>query len=81
MPVLDGYAATQIIREKERGTSRHIPIVALTASVMIEDQQRCHAVGMDYYVPKPVERRELFETLAKALNKQRTQSAAKSPQV
>lgn len=72
MPVLDGYSATQHIREQEVGTSQHIPIVALTASVMWEDRQKCREVGMDYFLAKPVQKNALFETIGKALNSNST---------
>ncbi|MCV5949919.1 response regulator, partial [Escherichia coli] len=55
MPVMDGFEATQIIRQievKEKRASR-IPIIALTASVVDDDIQKCFDVGMDDYVPKP----------------------------
>ena len=53
MPVMDGFEATTQIRARENPTS-HIPIIALTASVMAENRERCMAVGMDDYLNKPV---------------------------
>ncbi|MGV3621137.1 MAG: ATP-binding protein [Archangium sp.] len=54
MPVLDGLDATRAIRDAEKGTKRHVPIVALTANAMKGDDLRCLSAGMDAYLPKPV---------------------------
>jgi two-component system, sensor histidine kinase and response regulator len=54
MPVMSGLEATEKIREKERPTGGHIPIIALTAHAMNEDRQRCLLAGMDDYVSKPI---------------------------
>lgn len=63
MPKLDGISAVTIIRENERGTNKHIPIVAMTAAAMKEDREKSIAAGMDAYVTKPVKARQLNETL------------------
>jgi CheY-like chemotaxis protein len=47
MPEMDGFEAVKIIREKERETGRHIPIVAMTAYALKEDRDRCISVGME----------------------------------
>ncbi len=67
MPRMDGFAATAVIRESEKLTGRHIPIVALTAHAMKGDRERCLAAGMDAYVTKPLRVEELFETIAKLM--------------
>ncbi|MDQ4089928.1 MAG: response regulator [Actinomycetota bacterium] len=55
MPVLNGYKATAEIRDRERQTlDRHLPIVALTASAIKGDEERCLEAGMDAYVTEPV---------------------------
>jgi CheY-like chemotaxis protein len=63
MPEMNGLEATQAIRQKEKVTGDHIPIVAMTAHAMKGDQDRCLAVGMDYYLTKPIRTLELLETL------------------
>ena len=67
MPEMGGLEATQRIRERERGTQRHLPIIALTAHAMPEDRERCLAAGMDGYLAKPVRRDELFEAIEQAV--------------
>ncbi len=62
MPDMDGLEATAEIRRREDG-SRRIPIIAMTASAMKEDQERCQAAGMDGFLPKPVRIQELSALL------------------
>ena len=62
MPEMDGYAATAVIRERERNGS-HIPIIALTANAMKGAAEGCLRAGMDGYISKPVNSNELRETL------------------
>ncbi len=68
MPGLDGLETTAAIRERERTTGAHIPIVALTAHVVKGDAERCLAAGMDGYVAKPLRARELFAAIESALD-------------
>ena len=63
MPVMDGWMATQAIREQERGTGEHIPILALTAHAMKHDQEQCLAAGMDGFLSKPFQPAELYRAV------------------
>ena len=66
MPVMDGYKATSEIR-REEGDVRHTPIVAMTASTLVQDRERCLAAGMDDYIGKPVAPDELLAVMTKHL--------------
>jgi signal transduction histidine kinase/ligand-binding sensor domain-containing protein/DNA-binding response OmpR family regulator/HPt (histidine-containing phosphotransfer) domain-containing protein len=65
MPIMDGFAATAAIRERETQHGRHLPIVALTAHAMMGDRDRCIAAGMDAYLTKPLRADELFDAIAR----------------
>jgi signal transduction histidine kinase/ActR/RegA family two-component response regulator len=65
MPVMDGYIATQAIRQTERST--RTPIIALTASAMQGDEEKCRDAGMDDYLAKPVDAKRLAGTLQRWL--------------
>jgi len=69
MPIMDGYAATEAIRDWERDLVEHgpLPIVALTAHALPEDRQRCLDTGMDDYLSKPFSMNDLRSVLAKWL--------------
>jgi signal transduction histidine kinase/CheY-like chemotaxis protein/HPt (histidine-containing phosphotransfer) domain-containing protein len=66
MPVMDGYSATRIRREKEVG-GKHVPIIAMTANAMAGDREKCLKAGMDDYMSKPLNRSLLEQTLRKWL--------------
>lgn len=63
MPEMDGVAATIAIREKEKLTGHHLPVIAMTARVMKGDRERCMEAGMDGYISKPIAVRALDEIL------------------
>lgn len=66
MPIMDGFEATQTIRELERrNTLPPIPIVAVTAHAMQHEQDRCFLAGMDDYLSKPFSRADLIGKLKK----------------
>src|SRR5579884_366122 len=67
MPEMGGFEASQRIRAMEQGTARHIPIVAMTAHAMTGDREKALAVGMDDYVTKPVDRRQLARAIDRFL--------------
>lgn len=75
MPVMDGFQATQKIREieKERGTTNPIPIFALTANAGEADRKKCVESGMDDFVSKPI-KREAIEDLMKRWIKSKSQN-------
>ena len=63
MPELTGLEATRFIRERERRTPRHIPIIAMTAHAIKGDREICLKAGMDGYLSKPVRAEELFRQI------------------
>ena len=65
MPEMDGFEATRIIREKEKDSDRHIPIIAITADAMSDDKERCIKAGMDDYISKPVYQEKIIEAIKK----------------
>jgi CheY-like chemotaxis protein len=71
MPEINGFEATARIRQKERGTDRHIPIIALTAHALKGDRERCIEAGMDDYVSKPIEGKKLFDVVETAVRRGR----------
>jgi PAS domain S-box-containing protein len=63
MPVLDGFETTAAIRNKERISGGHLPIIALTAHAISGDLERCRTAGMDGYLTKPINARDVFSTV------------------
>lgn len=69
MPEMDGYEASRLIRQKEQqaGTTKSLPIIALTANALVGDRQRCLDAGMTDYLKKPLDRKQLLESLERFL--------------
>ena len=65
MPVMDGYAATRRLREIP--AYRDVPIIALTANALLDEQEKCLAAGMNAHVAKPVRMDDLFEQMCHCL--------------
>ena len=63
MPEMDGLEATAAIREREKTTGAHLPIIAMTARAMKGDRERCLAAGMDGYVAKPIQAEDLLDAI------------------
>ncbi len=63
MPVMDGLETTRIIRESEKNSDKHTPIIGLTANTLDSDRQRCIANGMDEYLVKPFDVSEFLRIL------------------
>ena len=59
MPEMDGYETTCEIRAIEQKTGGHVPIVAITASALSSDLERCWSVGMDDHISKPIDKQLL----------------------
>jgi signal transduction histidine kinase/ActR/RegA family two-component response regulator len=67
MPEMGGFEATAAIREREAGTGRRQPIVAMTAHALQGDRERCLNGGFDGYIAKPISERELFAAIDRVL--------------
>jgi len=67
MPRMNGFEATGAIREKERSAGGHIQIIAMTAHALKEDEDKCHAAGMDAYISKPIDFKKVLQIIAETL--------------
>ena len=65
MPDMDGFEATAAIREREKESGAHIPIIAMTAHAMSGDRERCLDAGMDDYISKPIRGPALLDLVTK----------------
>jgi CheY-like chemotaxis protein len=70
MPEMDGIEATIAIRAEERASGAHIPIIAMTAAAMKGDRERCLESGMDDYISKPINSKELAVAIERVSTKQ-----------
>jgi signal transduction histidine kinase/CheY-like chemotaxis protein len=64
MPEMDGYETTAAIRATEKGTTKHTPIIAMTAAAMKGDRRPCLEAGMDNYIAKPIDSNQLSHALS-----------------
>jgi two-component system, sensor histidine kinase and response regulator len=78
MPEMDGFEATAAIRQKEKFSGRHIPIIAMTANALKGDQERCLEAGMDAYIAKPIRTKELFAAIEALLDRNGATQALES---
>lgn len=69
MPVMDGYEATKIIRTELSKQITNIPIIAMTASALISDKAKCLSSGMNDYIAKPFQAKDLYEKIIAQLEK------------
>lgn len=69
MPNMDGYKATQIIRQLSDKAKANIPIIAMTANAFEEDRQKAFSVGMNEHVAKPIDVDQIIKTLISVLGK------------
>jgi CheY-like chemotaxis protein len=67
MPEVDGFQVVAAIREQERATGGHLPVIALTARARREDREQCLAAGMDDFLAKPIQAADLWAALDRVL--------------
>ena len=79
MPEMDGVEATAAIREKEKGSGLHTPIIALTANAMKGDREKYLATGMDGYLDKPIRPLELDELLESQMGRRMESAPSLQP--
>jgi two-component system, sensor histidine kinase and response regulator len=79
MPGMDGLEATRLLRESEKTTGKHQPVVAMTALVMKGDKERCLAAGMDGYLPKPIRSQDLDQVLERYVAETARNGTSRAP--
>ncbi len=72
MPEMGGFEASRHIREREQGTGRHLPMIAMTAHAMKGDRERCLEAGMDDYLSKPIQAQQLYQVIEQVMTKHAT---------
>jgi CheY-like chemotaxis protein len=65
MPIMDGFEATKYVREKLEKPKNKIPIIALTADVMLSEKTKAFEAGIDDYITKPFDANKLFGSISK----------------
>jgi CheY-like chemotaxis protein len=65
MPRIDGYEVTKQIRNYEKSSYKHVPIIAVTANALIGDKEKCLSSGMDDYISKPIRGKDIEKMLIK----------------
>jgi CheY-like chemotaxis protein/HPt (histidine-containing phosphotransfer) domain-containing protein len=82
MPVMDGYEATRMLREREMASDCgiHTPVTALTAHASLEEREKCLSAGMDDYLSKPASRADLAAVLTRWLGEPSAPEASRLPQ-
>lgn len=68
MPVMDGIQATKLIREKEKIKKTNIPIIAVSANLLVEEETKVIEAGMNDFIPKPINEAQLITALSKVIN-------------
>ncbi len=68
MPVMDGYETTLRLRDWQDNPNQHIPVIALTASALLDERQKCLDVGMNEHVSKPFSPDQLKDAIARVMN-------------
>ena len=66
---MDGFTATSVLREKEKDTGGHIPVIGMTAFAMQGDREKCLEIGMDDYLPKPFDKDDFYNIIEKYLSR------------
>jgi two-component system sensor histidine kinase/response regulator len=79
MPELDGFQVIQSIREHERTTGSHLPVIALTARSRKEDRELCLAAGMDGFLAKPIQTDDFWATIDRVMGNASTPASSDRP--